>query len=210
VTNLENGKSVVVRINDRGPFKKSRVMDMSYAAAYRLGYNNKGSARVRIEAIIPGAELPPVAPVLAVAPPAAPSPKAEIPVPAVPVVNTPPGPIAAILAGADDPLMAMADAGTPPPAAPTPVVIQAPVATAIAPVTEAGLWLQIAAFGSQATADAFRAKLAAEWNGAAQPAVVASGKVWRVRLGPFASDADANKAATRIASAYSVRPMVVH
>ncbi|MBV8464421.1 MAG: septal ring lytic transglycosylase RlpA family protein, partial [Burkholderiales bacterium] len=59
VTNLENGKTVVVRINDRGPFRKSRVMDMSYAAAYRLGFNNKGSARVRVEAIIPGMELPP-------------------------------------------------------------------------------------------------------------------------------------------------------
>lgn len=56
VTNLENGKSVVVRINDRGPFHKNRVMDMSYAAAYRLGYQNRGSAHVRIEALQPGQE----------------------------------------------------------------------------------------------------------------------------------------------------------
>ena len=51
VTNLANGRSIVVRINDRGPFKKGRVMDLSYAAAYRLGYNNLGSASVRVEAL---------------------------------------------------------------------------------------------------------------------------------------------------------------
>lgn len=53
VTNPANGRSVVVRINDRGPFHKGRVMDLSYAAAHRLGYANNGSARVELEAIVP-------------------------------------------------------------------------------------------------------------------------------------------------------------
>lgn len=49
VTNLENGKSIVVRVNDRGPFLHNRVIDLSYAAAKSLGYVEKGTARVRIE-----------------------------------------------------------------------------------------------------------------------------------------------------------------
>ena len=53
VTNLRNGKSVVVRINDRGPFLHGRVIDLSYAAAYRLGYIQQGSAEVEVEAIVP-------------------------------------------------------------------------------------------------------------------------------------------------------------
>lgn len=51
VTRLDNGKSVVVRINDRGPFLHSRIIDLSYAAAAKLGFVNHGSTRVRVEAI---------------------------------------------------------------------------------------------------------------------------------------------------------------
>lgn len=51
VTNLENGRSVIVRVNDRGPFLHNRVIDLSYAAAHKLGYVNKGTARVRVERI---------------------------------------------------------------------------------------------------------------------------------------------------------------
>lgn len=54
VTNLANGRSVVVRINDRGPFHPGRVIDLSYAAAHRLGYASKGSTEVLVEAIRPG------------------------------------------------------------------------------------------------------------------------------------------------------------
>jgi rare lipoprotein A len=51
VTNLANGKSVVVRINDRGPFHSERIIDLSYAAAYKLGYVTAGSARVEVESV---------------------------------------------------------------------------------------------------------------------------------------------------------------
>lgn len=51
VTNLETGKSIVLRINDRGPFRKERVMDLSYAAARELGILNAGTGLVEIEAI---------------------------------------------------------------------------------------------------------------------------------------------------------------
>lgn len=54
VTNVQTGKSVVVRVTDRGPFHADRVIDLSYTAAYKLGLINGGSGQVEVEAIIPG------------------------------------------------------------------------------------------------------------------------------------------------------------
>ena len=51
VKNIENGKSVVVRINDRGPFKKGRIIDVSRAAAKKLGMINSGIAKVNIKVV---------------------------------------------------------------------------------------------------------------------------------------------------------------
>lgn len=51
VTNLDNNKQIVVRVNDRGPFHSGRIIDLSYAAAHKIGYANKGTARVLVEAI---------------------------------------------------------------------------------------------------------------------------------------------------------------
>ena len=51
VTNLENGRSVVVRVNDRGPFVKNRLIDLSYAAANSLGFMDKGTTRVRVQTL---------------------------------------------------------------------------------------------------------------------------------------------------------------
>lgn len=53
VTNLQNGSSVTVRINDRGPFLGDRLIDLSYVAAYKLGILANGSARVEVESILP-------------------------------------------------------------------------------------------------------------------------------------------------------------
>ena len=53
VTRTDNGKSVVIRINDRGPFWEGRIVDLSYAAAHRLGYVKDGTTKVIVEAIIP-------------------------------------------------------------------------------------------------------------------------------------------------------------
>jgi rare lipoprotein A len=51
VTNLANGRHAVVRINDRGPFRRKRVIDVSYAAARALGMVGRGTARVRLEVV---------------------------------------------------------------------------------------------------------------------------------------------------------------
>jgi rare lipoprotein A len=69
VTNVATGRSVVVRVNDRGPFHPGRVIDLSYAAAYRLGIAQRGSGEVEVESIVPEpalqaavlAPLPPIA-----------------------------------------------------------------------------------------------------------------------------------------------------
>lgn len=54
VTNLDNGRTAIVRVNDRGPFHSDRIIDLSYAAATKLGYMDKGVARVEVEVIDPG------------------------------------------------------------------------------------------------------------------------------------------------------------
>ncbi len=53
VTNTQNGRQVIVRVNDRGPFLRNRIMDLSYAAALKLGYVEQGVAPVEVEVIIP-------------------------------------------------------------------------------------------------------------------------------------------------------------
>lgn len=56
VTNLDNGKSVIVRVNDRGPFKDGRIIDLSYAAAHKLAMTGTGTARVEIRALTESAD----------------------------------------------------------------------------------------------------------------------------------------------------------
>lgn len=58
VTNLDNGKSVTVRVNDRGPFHEGRVIDLSYAAAVKLGIVQRGTGRVEVRALVPDQAAP--------------------------------------------------------------------------------------------------------------------------------------------------------
>jgi rare lipoprotein A len=51
VTNLSNNRSVIVRINDRGPYAKGRIIDLSYLGARKLGYINKGVAKLKVEVL---------------------------------------------------------------------------------------------------------------------------------------------------------------
>jgi len=95
VTNVATGKSVVVRVNDRGPFLHDRVIDLSYAAASKLGIAQKGSGEVEVEAVIPAemAALAAAAPLPTVA---------SAPVAASPAGTPPTEPAAAMpVAGAD-------------------------------------------------------------------------------------------------------------
>lgn len=96
VTNLANGKSVVVRINDRGPFHSNRIIDLSYAAASRLGLAAKGSGLVEIERVFgPSGEKEDAAA-------ASPPPEREAP-PAPVAVAAPQAPAQAPAGGTADP-----------------------------------------------------------------------------------------------------------
>ncbi len=92
VTSVANGRSVIVRVNDRGPFWPGRVIDLSYAAAWKLGYVEQGSTMVEVEAIVPGAETLVAAAPGAAAPQAAAAPAA--PAPSPPVDSVPPPDVA--------------------------------------------------------------------------------------------------------------------
>lgn len=83
VTSVANGRSVVVRVNDRGPFIDNRLIDLSYTAAHKLGMLKGGSTLVDVELLQPGAQ-----PRVAAAPPAAPESKAAAPeARAIPAAN---------------------------------------------------------------------------------------------------------------------------
>ena len=84
VTNLENGRSIEVRVNDRGPFIGDRLIDLSQAAARKLGYENQGLARVRVDFLALADDArgtPPTPSVVRVARPAAPPPQPRLSLP---------------------------------------------------------------------------------------------------------------------------------
>lgn len=190
VTNLGNGKTVVVRINDRGPFHSSRIIDLSYAAAYRLGYQNGGSAKVEVEAVLPGG-------------PPAPAPELAL----IKEVEQG-GVVLAAYGGADDALAGFAAESSKPLSTNIEVL---PANVEVLPARDAGenIWLQLGAFGTQTGAEAFRAKIADSLKWLAPVSLAASGPVWRVRTGPFPTRLAATQAAERIAKDGDLRPVVM-
>lgn len=176
VTNVANGRSVVVRVNDRGPFIGDRLIDLSYTAAHKLGIIGAGSGMVEVESIIPGV-TPLAEPPVAVAPAPAPAPAIETAALPPPVAATPPVPVAAKPA---------------------------------APAAAAGSWLQFGAFGVQANAETYLARLQAQadWL-AGSLRIHHNDGIYRVQAGPYASDAAAREAAERAGQALGSRPVVV-
>ena len=112
VTNLDNGKSVTVRVNDRGPFHAGRVIDLSYAAAVKLGITQRGTGRVQVRALSLGEPAPPVfARAATPTPPVAPASSLDTLVAALPIASAaagelPPG--VRIATGQPTPIMATA------------------------------------------------------------------------------------------------------
>lgn len=181
VTNLDNGKSVILRVNDRGPFYSDRIIDLSFAAAKKLGYAESGTARVKVEGIDPhewwAAQGRPVPMVLA-------QPKMAsqgAPAVAEPVAAAPSQPI---------------EQYTPPPAQHAAAVlpVQIDVKKNATPAAS-GLYLQVAAFANPDAAELLKAKLSQT-----VPAKVFISSVvrnqqilHRVRLGPVETQAEAQQ-----------------
>lgn len=211
VTNVTTGKSVVVRVNDRGPFIDNRLIDLSYTAAHRLGVLAGGSAMVEVETIIPNGSQTSTA--VAVAPRSGGS----------VVVISPPGPGAKAAASTapakpqapeSDPILAIA-ARDGDPVGTSISGTQAQPATAVAalkaPTPEAGgVYLQLAAFGSRDNAESYlaRTKAQVEWLAQALHLFPRDG-MYRVHAGPYPSPSEARQAAERIGLALGTKPVVV-
>lgn len=205
VTNLDNGESVVVRVNDRGPFHDGRVIDLSYAAAVKLGIVARGTGRVEVRALQPGDDDAPRA-ARSPARPLEPAPVRTVATtaPAMPATGMdrlvealPPAavPVAGTVATAA-PVASAPVAATPAAAAPmaTPALSSggfAPAGAVTPPAPRGGAELQVASFSSLDNAHrALDRLLAAGIAGARLDDVVAGGRTfWRLRVAPGAADA---------------------
>lgn len=204
VTNLDNGKSVVVRVNDRGPFHEGRVIDLSYAAAVKLGITARGTGRVEVRALQPGDDDRPV---LASTPASTPA-----PAPSRPAADAKPTPIDRLIAAMP---VASASAGELPPgvriATGKPTTLAgafaaargeaAPALVAPAPAVDGdGVVLQVASFTARANADRALTTLRQAGIDTAQISdASANGQtIWRLRVGPLQA-AQAPELAARIA-----------
>ena len=201
VRNPANGREVVVRINDRGPFHRDRVIDLSYAAALKLGVL-RGVAPVEVQRLthdeIRSGEWRRGATLQAAAPPA---PTAQ-PVP-VPVPNeAAPSAAPALVAAA--PSVATVASAT------TVTTTNDTVAPQPADAGGAGYWLQFGAFRQRRGASDLQQQLMRElaWL---EPwlAIFDDRALYRVQAGPFASRGDALGAAERVRSMARLQPLLV-
>lgn len=226
VRDVRSGKEIIVRINDRGPFHSSRVIDLSYTAAVKLDMLHKGSIDVEIERLTfdqirtgqwrsgtalaqAETDVPPLVTAPA-SPPAEPAP--------VLALSTPAPALEPVDPGEHDPILALAsqlDDASPPSSSNAEAQ---PAAQGASPLIQAraftpaskGFWVQLAAFSQRAGVDAFQKRVADEMiNLSPLLGVFQEGKVYRLQAGPYASRADAQAVAGRVREALRLAPMVV-
>ena len=221
VTNLSNGRQVIVRINDRGPFHSSRIMDLSYTAALKLGYLGKGSSEIEIERLMPdeiarmekdrlGERALPLDEPVAARPPV--QVLAVLDVKAAPVktyVAAPASEEGAVI----PPAMTSGSALTidMPAARPTETIVPLPAASSpTVPVSSAGYYLQLGAYSQAPNAEAARVRLQREASNAlSSTEVVQTGAVYRLYSGPFTSRTEAEKAAQKVQDTGGPKPFIV-
>ncbi len=166
ITHPRSGRSVVVRINDRGPFHAGRIVDLSYAAAHRLGIAQGGSGEVELELLLPPFSAPP-------------------------------------------PAQAPLAAATTSEVKPAPIAEPAAIASSVAP--REGFYVQLAAFGNFANAQAFQQRMNAEL--ATSPRIQQVDSLFRVRLGPYdsrqAAEAARDRAQTILATSLPITSSIV-
>lgn len=185
VTNTGNGKSVVVRINDRGPFHEGRLIDLSYTAAYKLGVL-KGVTPVSVEAVQAGDSAPTSFAAQSVEP--------------VPAVPTMPVKVAAV---------SLPEVV----AAPIASISAEPVPTSTsAKVAQIGqsLYLQLGAFSTQVRANELLEKVSAKLS-RTFPGVLrlVEEGMFKVQAGPFASVVEAEKVASLLREELGLKPFKV-
>ncbi len=201
VTNIANGKSIVVRVNDRGPFLSDRLIDLSYTAAYKLDVLDGGSAWVEVENILPG-----TTPDMRIA--AAPAPTLmQI---AVQDKASRPASLGAERQN-DEAKPDLFEVVSAPVASATIVgtsvssAVDAPVAT-----DTGGIYLQLGAFSAYDNADNFLARMRAELPSLFNNlGIVARDGLFKVHAGPYPDQAVARQAAEKIAQSLSIKPMLL-
>ncbi len=199
VTNLENGRSLVVRVNDRGPFAGGRLIDLSERAADLLGFKGRGLAPVRVtyvsradgnngSTIVPPSETPPdIATAVAAAPAARVEEASLIPVPTAAIA--PATPVESLPAPVSQPL---------PPAPSQSEVPDGKVTQVPVPATTS-IFVQAGAFTSLENANRVLAGL--KPLGAGLSPMMKDGRpLYRVRLGPFSDVGQADAALARVQS----------
>ncbi|MGA9667349.1 MAG: septal ring lytic transglycosylase RlpA family protein [Gallionella sp.] len=203
VTNLANHKSVIVRINDRGPFMNDRIIDLSYTAAHKLGIIGDGSAEVEVDSISPDTIINTI-PVITVE-----SKPLESSTPAIPAIT----PVAAASAVVAAPAAASSVPAAPVSTAPAPVAVPpaaAPAVVAAAPANNnSGVYLQLGAFSTQAGAEAYLDKMRAELGSTGKEIkLVSKDGLVRVHIGPYASQSEARSSAESMQGKLGFKPMV--
>ena len=195
VTRVATGKTVVLRINDRGPFLGGRVIDLSYVAAHKLGVLSPGSAEVIVERIMPQ-QIANGTALAASAPAVAPTPPAEARLTPLPPPVTPA--MAAPSLAADGPSVAT-------------LPLAAAPASSATPAAAGSVYLQLGAFSDPARAQAIAARAAAQvptQTGISVNVELGAGNLHRVRVGPFASTEAATQAAAPLENALGVAPRI--
>jgi rare lipoprotein A len=229
VTNPANGRSVIVRINDRGPFHPGRVIDLSYAAAYKLGYIGSGSAQVEVERILPSdiraGRIPNALPA---SPPLQYASATPAPLPAAPAAQTATAiaepvfvataPLAAASTIAPEAVRATPNlySELPPDLMPDEVSLTsaAPSGSADSGIVAASggaVYLQLAAFRVKTGADEFVLHLQSELEPALAQRlhVMSTENLYRVQLGPYNARIDASAAAQRLRDDLGIEPIFV-
>ena len=225
VTNTGNGRSVVVRVNDRGPFHPGRVIDLSYTAAWKLGYVAAGSTPVEVELLTPdrfpaiiaarratgGTNVAQANAAKAATTSNARTSSAGQASNRATAAGSPASPGRAEPAPATQPVQVTALADSPPPAA-TPLAAAEPAKDAAIPVDveSGGVFLQLGAFSGRENAENFRARIYRDlsWLSDAIQILPRDG-LFRLHLGPYRDRSEATSMADRIRAALELKPVIV-
>ncbi len=224
VRNVSNGKEVIVRVNDRGPFHSARVLDLSYAAASRLGVTASGSATVEIERLTfdqirtgawrQGASGD-VGLGVDMASKASPQPGAATQASPAPGASVLDAPLLTASAAATVGQEARSGATPASPAAPdveaTFELASAPIAVARAYTAPAqGFWVQLAALSRRDGIDRLQQRVASELASLTPLlAVFQEAPLFKLQVGPFASKDDALAAARQLRQSLQLSPMIL-
>ena len=187
ITNLSNGRQVIVKINDRGPFHTSRIVDLSYTAALKLDYLNKGSTELLLERLLP-TDIEKMA-----------ENKKQIPAQNVALNESAP----------DKKITTTQPVKVAPIISAQPLPINTAPAVITSPNTASGYYLQFGAFGLRSNAEATYNHLQTTLKQLPNFEIVQQDTLYRLFSGPFATREEAENAQAQTVKAGVNKPLIV-